>query len=88
VRPAQDQETQSLSLSARHLKNVLRKMRYIHARKLVPNWKTEPFQSLGVGLLNVFRFSAILRQPVREVVQVIEARRGHRFGLTGLSVPA
>ena len=32
----------------REVKNVLRKMRYIHARKLVPNWKDgNPFRAFA-----------------------------------------
>ncbi len=32
----------------REVRNVLRRMRYIHARKLVPNWKDEnPFRAFA-----------------------------------------
>src|SRR5579864_868047 len=47
----------------------------------------EPFQCLNVGFLNqVFGFVAILREPMSEVVKLIEERRGQFFERVELEI--
>jgi hypothetical protein len=43
-------------------------------KKLVPNWKDEnPFQRLNIGLLNeIPGLFATLRQPVRQIIMLVE----------------
>ena len=49
--------------------------------------RREPLQSLNVGLLNqVFGFVAILREPMSEVVKLIEERCGQFFERVELEI--
>ena len=56
----------------RDVRNVLRRIRYIQARKFVPGWNDrETSQRLDIGFLHqVFRLFAILREPVGEIVEL------------------
>ena len=84
---SESRETVEVALSpVREVRNVLRKMRYIHARKFVPNWKDEnPFKPWRRFLNQILGLFAILGQPVREIIEPVEERHCEFFERIGLS---
>jgi len=65
----------------REVRNVLRRIRHIHARKLDSQLgRREPFQKFGVGLLNqILGLFATLRQPARQIIKLVEVQNCQIF---------